>query len=280
MGVVLVTGCRSGFGLLTAVEAARRGHVVYAGLRDLDTAGDLLEAARGLDVRPLQLDVVVPEQRGAAVERVLAEQGRIDALVNNAGIALGGFLEQVDEDELRRVFEVNVFAIWALTRLCLPTMRAQGAGAVVMVSSMSGRMAFPGLGVYASSKFALEGMSEAWRHELAPFGVRVALVEPGAYKTDIFGRNRTLTRNAHQPDSPYAARERHMDTLFARVVDRTGRDPQDVADKICDLIAARAPALRHPMGSDALLRKLLLRVVPFRAIEAVLGRATNPRDVS
>lgn len=276
MGVVLVTGCRSGFGLLTAVEAARRGHVVYAGLRDLDTAGELKAAAAGLPVHPLQLDVVDAAQREAAVARILDEQGRIDGLVNNAGIALGGFLEQVEEDELRRVFEVNVVGTWALTKAVLPAMRAQRSGAIVMVSSMSGRMAFPCLGTYASSKFAMEGMSEAWRHELAPFGIRVALVEPGAYATDIWGRNRTICRRARDPESPYAAWVDHVDARFDREVKKRVRPADEVAHKICDLLVDPKPALRHPMGSDAKLRTALVRYAPFALVEGILQRVMTP----
>ncbi|MCZ7687032.1 MAG: SDR family NAD(P)-dependent oxidoreductase [Sandaracinaceae bacterium] len=194
--IVLCTGCRSGFGLSIAVSAARAGHTVYAGLRDLSTGDRLAEATRGLDVRPIQLDVVDPEERRAAVDRVLDEHGRIDALINNAGVPLGGFQEQIEEDELRRLFEVNVFAAWALTKLCLPSMRERREGIVVNITSMAGRQAMPGLGAYAGSKFALEGMTEALRHEMRPFGVRVVLVEPGPYKTDIFARNRVVARAA------------------------------------------------------------------------------------
>lgn len=272
--VVLVTGCGSGFGLLAAVEAARRGHTVYAGLRRLNAASRLTEAAAGLDVTPLQLDVTRAEEREAAVAQILAAHGRIDALVNNAGRPLGGFLETVDEDELRDLFEVNVVAPWALTRACLPSMRAQGRGTVVMVSSMSGRMALPGLGAYAASKFALEGLSEAWRHELAPFGVRVVLIEPGPYRTDIFGRNRLLTRNA-SAEGPYAAWTRHLDRVLEARTARAG-DPEEVAARICDVIEAERPRLRHPMGRGSVARTLLLRAAPFGVVERLVARIAGP----
>ncbi|MBX2802520.1 MAG: SDR family NAD(P)-dependent oxidoreductase, partial [Myxococcales bacterium] len=154
MGVVLITGCGSGFGRLAALEAARRGHIVYAGLRSMSSASDLRAAATGLDVIPLPLDVTVAEQRTAAVERILTEQGGLDGLVNNAGVALGGFLEDVDEDEIRHLFEVNVFGAWALTKACLPALRQADRATVVMISSLSAVMALPGLGAYAASKFA------------------------------------------------------------------------------------------------------------------------------
>jgi NAD(P)-dependent dehydrogenase (short-subunit alcohol dehydrogenase family) len=274
--VVLVTGCGSGFGLLAAVEAAKRGHTVYAGLRRLEAGARLTEAAEGLDVRPIQLDVTRPEERTAAVEKILEAHGRIDGLVNNAGRPLGGFLETVDEDELRSLFDVNVVAPWALTRACLPAMRAQGRGTVVMISSMSGRMALPGLGAYAASKFALEGMSEAWRHELAPFGVRVVLIEPGPYRTDILGRNRALARNAEAPDSPYAAWTRHLDRVLEARMDRMAGDPAEVAGRICDVLEAARPALRHPMGRGSAARSLLLRTAPFGLVERIVARLARP----
>jgi NAD(P)-dependent dehydrogenase (short-subunit alcohol dehydrogenase family) len=269
---VLVTGCRSGFGLGIAVGAARAGYTVYAGLRDLDTGGRLREASEGLTVHPLQLDVTRPAQREAAVERILAEQGRLDALVNNAGIALGGFLEQVEEDELRRIFDVNVIGAWAMTRACLPAMRAAGGGTVVQISSMSGRMALPGLGAYAGTKFALEGLSEAWRHELRPFGIHVVLIEPGAYRTDIFGRNRTLCRHAKDPESPYAPWMEPLDRLFAKVVDRIARDPQEVVDRVLAVLQDPHPPLRVPLGPLARPRDKLRQLMPFGLMELAFSQ--------
>lgn len=270
--VFLITGCRSGIGLSTAVEAGKAGHVVYAGLRDPKTSAKLEEAAEGLDVIPLGLDITKEEEREAAVERILREQGRLDVLVNNAGVALGGFLELVQESELRRVFEVNVFGTWALTKRCLPSLRNSG-GAVIHVSSMSGRMAFPGLGVYSASKFALEGMSEAWRHELNLTGVRLALVEPGAYKTDIWTRNRHLAERARETDTPYGHHFASLEKVFDKVVDRLARDPKEVAEKILELAAHPKPPFRNPLGGESGLREALLRLMPFALLEGIVKRS-------
>jgi len=272
--VVLVTGARSGFGKLASLELARRGHTVYAGLRDPDTAGPLMEAAGDLDVRPIGLDVTEAGQREAAVAEITEAHGRIDGLVNNAGIALGGFLEQVDDDGLRRLFEVNVFSVHALTRLVLPTMRAQRSGSVVMVSSMSGRTAMPGLGAYAASKFALEGMSEAWRHELRPFGVRVVLIEPGPYKTDIFGRNRQEVED--DADSPYAPFAARMRVKVAEAVETAG-DPQDVAVAIAEAVEGKRTGLRYPMGPNSRMRRVA-GVLPFGVTEWAVGRVLGEAD--
>lgn len=269
--VVLVTGCRSGFGKLIAETAARRGHVVYAGFRRLVDAEPFAEAWAGLPIRPVALDVTSAADREAVVKKIVVEAGRIDGLVNNAGIAMGGFLETIDEDEIRKVFETNVFGLWALTKAVLPTMRAQKHGVVVNISSMSGRMAFPGLGVYASSKFALEGMSEAWRHELRPFGIRVVLVEPGAFKTDIFGRNRTIGRRAGE-EGPYKALFDKLNGRFAEITERQSGDPQVVADKVALLLEASRSDFRYPLGKDAKLRLVLKTVLPFPVLERVLDR--------
>ena len=276
--VVVITGCRSGFGLMAAVSAAKSGWTVYAGLRALDTGDALRAACDGLDVHPVQLDVTDDDQRRAVIDRVLQEQGRIDALVNNAGRPLGGFLEQLEEDELRSLFDVNVFGVFSLTNLVLPTMRAQGAGSIINVSSVAGRMAMPGLGAYASSKFALEGMTEALRHELRSFGIRVVLIEPGPYKTDIFSRNKVLGRNVNDPSSPYAAQKDRLERAAEAVHKRAG-DPDDVGQRIVDVLEGRKTQLRHPMGASAHIRLNLRKVMPAWAYEMAIARdILHPSD--
>jgi NAD(P)-dependent dehydrogenase (short-subunit alcohol dehydrogenase family) len=270
--VVLITGCRSGFGLGTAVAAAQAGFTVYAGLRDLTTAGDLEAAAVGLPVTPLQLDVTRSDERDAAVARILEERGHLDHLVNNAGIAVGGFLEQLEEDELRRLFEVNVFGAWSMTKACLPALRQGGGGSVIMVSSMSGRMALPTLGAYAGSKFALEAFGEAWRHELKPFGIRVVLIEPGAYRTDIFERNRNVCRRFDDPDSPYRPWVAAGNRLHRIIVERLARDPAEVCDHIVRCLKDPSPALRQPIGPLARPRATLRQLAPFAAVELIMER--------
>jgi len=269
--IVLCTGCRSGFGLLIAVTAARAGHTVYAGLRDLETAGDLREAAGSLDVRPVQLDVTNAEEREAVVSAIVEEHGRLDAVINNAGVALGGFIEQIAEDELRRLFDVNVFAAWALTKVCLPHLRASREGIVINITSMAGRQAMPGLGGYAGSKFALEGITEALRHEMRPFGVRVVLVEPGPYATDIFGRNRRIAKATEEAAGPYTAYMRRMEQLVEKMSARMG-DPQEVADLVTHLLEEAKPRLRYPLGPGVAARVWSRRMLPFEGVEKVLER--------
>ena len=268
--IVLCTGCRSGFGLLFARDTARAGHTVYAGLRDIETANDLIAATEGLDVHPIQLDVTDRDQRDEVVARILAEHGRIDALINNAGIAVAGFVEQLDEEELLRMFEVNVFSAWALTKRCLPAMRERRSGIVIQISSMAGRQALPGLGGYAGSKFALEGITEALRHEMRPFGVRVVLVEPGPYQTDIFGRNRRQAR-ASEDAGPYVAFQRRMEDIFENVSKSMG-DPQEVSDLVVGLLEHPSPRLRYPLGPKVPQRVWARRLLPFEVVEKIIAR--------
>ncbi len=273
--IVLVTGCRSGFGLGVAVEAARRGHTVYAGLRDLSTDAELRAAAGSLDVRPIQLDVVDAVQRQAAVDQIVATHGRIDALVNNAGVALGGPLETIDEDELRNVLEINVIAPWALCCAVLPTMRAQRSGVIVNVGSVSGLVAMPGLGAYATSKFALEGMTEALWHEARAFGVHVELVEPGPFKTDIWGRNRSLSRRALDPDSPYAPFVVKLEQMVHGIAQDRAEDPAIVNRAIVDLIERPDGRLRHVLGRAAWIRIGARNWLPEAVYGAIVGRVLS-----
>lgn len=274
---VLITGCRSGFGLLAAETVARAGHTVYAGLRDLDTAGELRARTEGLDVTPVQLDVTDPDQREQVVADIEARHGAVSALVNNAGIATGGPLETFAEAELRKVFEVNLFALWALTVRVLPQMRAARDGIIVNVSSMAGRSALPTMGAYAASKHAVTGMTESLRLELRPFGVRAALIEPGPYKTDIFGRNLRVSEGAQQAEaSPYSDLIRRMEGLAAKTGDRAG-DPQEVADRILQVIADPDPPLWNPMGPNVPARRLMRWALPARLYERIIRQIVYGR---
>jgi len=272
--VALVTGCRAGIGRATALALARAGFKVYAGLRDPATAGPLVAASEGLPIVPLALDVTVPAERERVVGDISQAEGRLDVLVNNAGVGLDGPLELVSELELCHVLDVNVVGAWGMTRACLPIMRANGSGHVVMISSMSGRMAMPGMGAYAASKFALEGMSEAWRHEVAPFGIQVVLVEPGPYKTDLFAKS--MAERAATTPGPYARFVERFRELQAGVV-RTAGDPDEVAALVVSLVGQARPALRHPIGPTAQLRVALKRLLPDGALEALVRLVTRPR---
>ena len=250
MAVVVVTGCSSGFGLLTAVSFAARGDRVFATMRDPGKAGPLERAAadRGVAVEVVALDVSEDRSVDAGVRSILDAAGRIDVLVNNAGIGARAAIEMYPDAVVRDVFETNVFGVWRMLRAVLPGMRAQGSGAVVNVSSIAGRIGPPFNGLYSSTKHALEGMSEALAGEVAPFGIRVALVEPGYFRTSI-GTN-VAANTALDPRSPYAAEEAAAVARMHEAV-AGGGDPQVVADLIVEAATTESPRLRWLAGEDA-----------------------------
>lgn len=184
MAVWFITGASRGFGLEIAREALSRGDSVVATARNPQTVIDALPDA-GDRLAAVALDVNDAAQTRAAVDTAVARFGRIDVLVNNAGRGLLGAIEEVSDDEVRAVFDVNVFGLLAVTRAVLPTMRAQRSGLIVNLSSVGGFVAWPGWGAYSATKFAVEALSEAMTHELAPLGIRATAVEPGPFRTDF-----------------------------------------------------------------------------------------------
>jgi NAD(P)-dependent dehydrogenase (short-subunit alcohol dehydrogenase family) len=272
MKVALVTGASSGIGLLTSVELARAGYTVVATMRDLsrrqtlDTA--LQAAGASADIRTM--DITKKDMISPLVQSVLRDHGSIDVLVNNAGFAMGGFAEDVSSDELREQFETNFFGHVAVTKAVLPAMRAQRAGHIVMMSSISGRSAPAGLSSYAASKFALEGWSESLRIELAPLGIWVSLVEPGAYATDIWHRNRKISEAAQSQASPNIERATRMRERIDRGL-KMG-DPQDVAKLVVKIASTPRPKLRYLIGQDAQIQFWLKTLLPWKTYERVVMR--------
>ncbi|HJS68175.1 MAG TPA: SDR family oxidoreductase [Nitrososphaera sp.] len=183
--VAVVTGSSGGIGLATALELARKGYFTYATVRNPAKAQAVTEAAKGLPIAIVQLDVTNDDSVRRAVEQILTEKGRIDLLVNNAGYGLGGSFEDSSMEEIKAQYETNVFGLIRTTQVVLPAMRKQRSGTIVNISSAAGRIGYPGASVYVSSKHAVEGLSEAMAYELEPFGIRVILVEPGVIKTNF-----------------------------------------------------------------------------------------------
>ena len=252
MSVVLITGCSSGFGMRAALHLARRGDTVVATMRE-PAKGRELERARGdenLDLEVAALDVSDDASVEAAVGRVLERHGHIDVLVNNAGVGIDGAVEDVTDAEAKAVFETNVFGVLRVLRAVLPSMRRQGGGTVVNVSSLAGRVSAPFGGIYSASKYALEAISEALHYELGPFGIRVAVIEPGGFPTE-FDANRHLA--ADDDRSPYADLRAAWETAYERLPGRDGppADPDVVAVAIGDAARDDGHPLRRLVGDDA-----------------------------
>jgi NAD(P)-dependent dehydrogenase (short-subunit alcohol dehydrogenase family) len=273
--VVLITGTSSGFGLLASVALLREGYYVVATMRDLERSAALKQAVRdaGLtlaDMEIQQLDVTDERSISTVVDDVLARLGQIDVLINNAGYAHGGFIEEISMEEYRAQFETNFFGAVAMTKAVLPSMRERRAGKVVMISSISGRFGFPGMSPYTSSKYALEGFSESLRHEMRPFGVQVVLIEPASYRTPIWSKS---LENAGQIDdrSPYAPMQRKM-ARFASAMDQKGSDPREVIELISRVLREKAPGLRYPVGKGLKPLLLAIRFFPQRLIDRIVAR--------
>jgi NAD(P)-dependent dehydrogenase (short-subunit alcohol dehydrogenase family) len=248
MSVALVTGSSSGIGLATALHFARQGWDVHAGVRNPTTATELQQAiaVEKLPITPVTIDVDDAGSVTRGVGEVLARAGRIDALVNNAGIGGGGPIEDVPVDWAKSLFETNYFGTIRMTQAVLPGMRERRAGVIVNVSSIAGRLAIAGHGHYSAVKHALEAASEALAQEVQAFGIRVAVVEPGVVVTPIF----TKAKRFADPASPYVVHV-HRLLLFYQMQMKAPSEPSDVARVIHEAVTAKEPKFRYLVGDDA-----------------------------
>jgi NAD(P)-dependent dehydrogenase (short-subunit alcohol dehydrogenase family) len=278
---VLITGASSGFGLLTSVTLAKRGWRVLAAMRDLNRREKLETAAKEAGVLDRieihALDVTIGDQIGAIVDLIEKSNEPLHALVNNAGFAVAGFAEDVSDAELRKQFDTNFFGTAAVTRALLPLFKRQRFGHIVMVSSVSGRIGYPGAGSYAASKFALEGWSETLRMELKAMGIHVVLLEPGSFETDIWTRNAVISEGtlALKADlnSPEAAR---LDRWRKKT--QTGKpraNPKYVAECIAGILNNPRPRLRYSFGTDAWAGLALRWILPWSVFERIIIKASG-----
>ena len=239
----LITGCTSGFGRALVDAVRSRGDRVVATARNASALADL----EGEDVLTLGLDVTRADQIGPALDAAVERFGSVDVLVNNAGIGFVGALEEMSLGDLREVMETMFFGAAALTRAVIPRMREQGSGAIVQISSMGGQVTAPGYSAYCAAKFALEGLSEAVAAELAPFGIRVMIVEPGSFRTGLLGRG---LRAAPQM-APYAGTVGATRAYIENEDGRQAGDPAKAAAAILTALDADQPPLRLALGADA-----------------------------
>jgi NAD(P)-dependent dehydrogenase (short-subunit alcohol dehydrogenase family) len=270
--IALITGSSSGFGLLTAIELARAGFRVVATMRDLgrrdrlDQAAAAGGAAAKIDVRAL--DVARFDAIEGLVDTVVRDYGRLDVLVNNAGFAVAGFAEDIKLDELRLQFETNFFGAVAMTKAVLPTMRRQHSGHIIQVSSIAGLHGSVTVSSYSASKHALEGWSESLRLEVNALGIKVVLVEPGAFRTDIWTRGAVMGEQATQETSPNLQRSLRMRKTIEKL---PKRDPIEVARLIAAIAQDPNPRLRYLVGRDAKTQLALKRILPWKWHEKVIA---------
>ncbi|SDO17432.1 oxidoreductase [Polaromonas sp. JS666] len=246
--VWMITGAARGIGARITEAALARGEAVVATSRDAASLQKRFPESDALLALPL--DVTDEAQAAAAVQAALARFGRIDVLVNNAGYGLLGAVEEATADEVRRLYDTNVFGLLNVTRAVLPAMRARRSGHVINISSLGGYQSGPGFGVYCSTKFAVEGLSEALHGELAPLGIHVTVVEPGYFRTDFLDSNSLAVSPRILDD--YAASAGQVRVAATRINHNQAGDPLRLAQAMLALVDANAPPLRLPLGTDTL----------------------------
>ncbi len=272
---ILITGCSSGIGRATALEAASRGHAVFASARDRASIRQLESQDR---IRTLSLDVTDEASIREAVSTVLAHAGRLDVLVNNAGYGQYGSVEDVSRDRWRDQFAVNLFGAVEAIRAVLPAMRKARHGTIVNVSSVAGKVSIPFAAPYCSSKHALEAVSDALRVEVAPFGIRVVLIEPGPITTNFRDRARKGVADLLSRPGPYHAfyanAEKAMDTGF-----QSGKLPADaVARVIVEAIEAERPKTRYRVTRMARVFIPLRKLLPDRFVDQGMKKVLKLPD--
>lgn len=247
--VAVVTGSSSGIGYETSLTLARDGFYTFATFRNIKKAEKILQVAKKekLNIEIVELDVDNEKSISAAIEKILSKKKRIDVLVNNAGWGLFGSVEDVPLKDFRAQFETNFFGIISIIQKVAPVMRKQGTGVIVNISSVAGKIGFPGSPAYISSKFALEGLSESLRYELGQFGVKVIIIEPGVIKTNFFS-----SMNIAKPksDSPYKEITEKV-IMGVKMMAELGTPPSEVAKVILSAIKEENPRPRYIVGNDA-----------------------------
>ena len=253
--VAIVTGSSSGIGYATSLLLARNRFHTYATMRNIEKSADIQEITNKerLSLQVIQLDVNDDASIRNSIKRVERENERIDVLVNNAGYGLVGAFEDLSVEEIKSQFETNFFGVIRLTQQVLPIMRKQKSGTIVNVSSGAGRIGFPGMSAYVSSKFALEGLSESMSYELEPFGIKVIIIEPGVIRTN-FKKNSVMSEKSldNSSISPYSSIIQKIDSSISSIIEHA-TPPEDVAKAILHAITSNNPELRYLVGNDIIM---------------------------
>lgn len=247
--IILITGCSRGIGLASAIAFAENGDKVYASVRDLSGADALRDAAARYsgNIIPIELDVTSPPTIKRAVDDITSRERVLDIVVNNAGTLRTGAFESLTDADVRSVMETNFFGVLNVTRGVLPTMRAQGSGQILMMSSLSGWAGLAGDSIYAASKFALEGFTESLRHEVARWGIRLALIEPAGFRTELISRGLSSIPCDVDPYADLNQRLRENQAKNAEL----GGDPNEVARRLVEISTAMTEQFRWPIGDVA-----------------------------
>jgi NAD(P)-dependent dehydrogenase (short-subunit alcohol dehydrogenase family) len=274
---VLVTGASTGIGRATALRLAASGWRVFAGVRK-EADAESLRAETSPSLVPVVLDVTDPDQIAAAAELIERESGGgLDGLVNNAGVAVPGPLETVPLDDLRHQLEVNLIAYVAVTQAMLPQVRRAG-GRVVFLASIGGRIAFPFGGPYHASKFATEAIGDVFRQELRPWGIEVAIVEPGSIDTPIWGRGQEkaaeIEAKSPQTNLLYGAAIEKFRKVIEDTAER-GIPPEKVARAIAHALESKRPKTRYLVGLDARVQARIQPLIPTRLFDRIVARQLN-----
>lgn len=248
---ILVTGSTSGFGRLIVEKLARQGHNVFAGMRAIsDKNAPAAEELRTLAEKEqlalhiVEIDIIDEASVKQAIEHIVSSTGRLDVVVNNAGRSYIGPLEAFTLEQVKEQFDTNVFGVWRVNHAVIPQMRRQGSGLLLQIGSIAGRLAMPFLGLYGSTKFALEGLTESYRYELAPFGIDAAIIEPGTYPTSI-GAKRQIAADTERSSLYQSGINGFSDKFYAANRSSNPPDPQDVADAVAKII--ELPAGERPL---------------------------------
>ena len=248
MSIAIVTGSSTGIGFATALRLAREGYTVHATVRSEASGAALLAAAGDLPVRLLVLDVDSDESVAAGIGAVIAAEGRIDVLINNAGVSGGDAVEETPLAEFQSVMNTNAWGIVRCTQAVLPTMREQRSGCIVNVTSLAGRVSAPGMGAYSASKWAAEAITEALAAEVAGFGIRVAAIEPGVVATPIFDK---AMERPMDMESPYLLVTLRTSRLLMAGLATHAATPDETAAVIWEAVSTDTPRLRYTVGIDA-----------------------------
>jgi NAD(P)-dependent dehydrogenase (short-subunit alcohol dehydrogenase family) len=270
--VALITGASSGFGLLTSVELAKAGFRVLASMRNfrrrerLDQVAGAAGVSDRIDVR--ELDVTQFDAIPKFIYAALRDYGRIDVLVNNAGFAVGGFAEDIQLQELRLQFETNFFGAVAMSKAVLPLMRRQQSGHIIQISSIGGLQGAISVSSYCASKHALEGWSESLRLEVNPIGIKVVLVEPGAFDTGVWTSGAIMGQEAKKNSSPNYQRSLRMREVIGKI---PKADPIAVAHAIVGIAQNPNPRLRYLVGRDAKMQLAMKRILPWKFYEKLIA---------